>query len=1346
MPASFAGQAVIYKDGDNKPAPVSFETKDTLDGVKIYSSTTGSSINTATGSSIASVTLTDDRTEGNYAAKVTVGSSTNSNKNFIINLLDLGSAGLTTTNFSKITLSVKPAMGAKSITFYANYISSSGTWSASPTAVSTTYTVGAGLVSGKWNTVSLDLSKLGLGQSLNTIQAVVNEKSTWEFDDVQLKRQQAGTLTLSETQDVTSGGSLDTTENARLMYYTSGGSDLSKGKIAGLSINAGRSSASTTNGSVQLLSSVGAINAKKVASSNDGSTIYYVKNNGSKDVVYKYSRSAGTSTALTDFTDALKTYLSISDAMKTAIAPYNTTVNAISASSDGNTVAILKKGVRLPGTTSGSIVKADVIVFNNGASYYSSGTQSTFASIGAIEVKCSYWGVDSFSFVSNSQLVAKEKYYKLSGGTYAATGAVRYSSITLTGNTNSAETINEIAYLNLLSRQSLSSNDQYFVYKVEADNDTNNYVVNKYGDDRTISYDGNKVTVSYTDTTGRYTSSTAVTLKSQIVTISAANEDKNFAIVKTKPNTTTMVTDTSTGNTMSTGGGITNSTTTNSGITTVNAINTTAVTGSSRGNTTTDAISMSTDITGNLIINGGFENGTAGWTGIYVDGFSVQNGIASFLPTGKYTRIETTPRKITFSMHKYYTKARVRTTDSTVACVMIYSGYGYEETTHSGSGNWEDISEYTSSYIDCAENAFGVLTRATTGFVPIEVDDFLVIDLTAVFGSGKEPTKAWCDANIKYDTLQNYINGTTTTSSAVTSVIQDTSVNSNTSSSTTQSERQNSNANTETTNSGIQSSSSNEWHSTDTTSTTTSSSTVVKYDWYAIDINKGTAVPLDFDYDNGSVTNINQYGTVMEITYVANGTTYTYRYDTLTKKLFNDADGLETMKFNLYLSTKQPDGNYTDKKIVSLKSNVKDIWTNRTADAAFVKLQDNSWYMVNAKTGSATELKLDMNNPQVLYVTDDNKIFLYDDNSRYALYDPATDSLKEIRPADTANDKYFVVDGGRQILYRTINGDLKAQYLNEVKADSGQYYLISFDGSNTWQTYKNGKWQTVCRADGITKAVMQQYGMSISQVNALDPSDFTSLYDGNRQIYSIDVAAMLVSGTYYGNQSIDSIRWFLDQDSNDNPLYGKKTYFAKAADLSAANARVIDKILIHESGPSDFTGYYFFEQDGKYFYYDETGWQDGDSDDISDMLGDVEDRYVDITLEGMTKQEVMAIPASELTERFINSATSGGAVSFRLIYCSRIDNEEIDKYVSTPELAIEYNVFPTNPYKIVICKLDGKEIVYTNLTKDQAEDFMAWIQQRQAGYGNVFYHMVTGTINEFINYYAIANVHAELEN
>ena len=40
---------------------------------------------------------------------------------------------------------------------------------------------------------------------------------------------------------------------------------------------------------------------------------------------------------------------------------------------------------------------------------------------------------------------------------------------------------------------------------------------------------------------------------------------------------------------------------------------------------------------------------------------------------------------------------------------------------------------------------------------------------------------------------------------------------------------------------------------------------------------------------------------------------------------------------------------------------------------------------------------------------------------------------------------------------------------------------------------------------------------------------------------------------------------------------------------------------------------------------------------------------------------------------------------------------------------------------------------------------MAWIQQRQAGYGNVFYHMVTGTINEFINYYAIANVHAELE-
>ena len=1444
IPASFAGQTVIYKDGDIKPAAVSFESKDSLDGVKVYSEASGSSIYTAASDSVASVTLTDDRTEGNYAAKVTVGSSTNSNKNFIINLLDIGSAGITTSNFSKITLSVKPAMGAKSITFYANYISSGGTWAVSPSAVSISYTVGVSLESGKWNTVSLDLSALGLGQSFNTIQAVVNEESTWEFDDVQLKRQQAGTLTLSGTQDVASGGSLNTTESARLLYYTSGASDLSKGRIAGLNINAGRSEASTTDSSVQLLSNIGDINAKKVTSSIDGNTIYYVNNDGSKDVVYQYDRSAGTSTALTDFTDALKTYWSISDEMKTSIAPYNKTVNGISVSPEGNTVAIFKKGVRMPADTSSSaIVKADVIVFNDGKSFYRSGVQSNFASTSSAEVKNqNYWGIDGFSFISNSQLVGKEKYYALSGGTYQVTGAVRYKSFTLAGDTCNATTIDETTYLNLLSRQSLSSYDQYFVYMVEADSDTNNYVVNKYGDDRTIGgIGGNKVTVSYTDTTGTYTSSTAVTLKSQIVGMSPVNTDNNFVIVKTKPNTTTTATESSTGNTTSTGGSITNSTSSSSGTTTASATSTTTATGSSIGKTTTDANGNVTDISNiqNLIINGGFENGLSYW-GNSSSSYHTQS--TSYKKSGSYSLKTLNPPQgncvyqdvTVVPSHKIYMASNIKVvsigsdTGFSLIAIINSEGTGLEWGLLAASASVTDWTFGSDIYtIPASSKAMRLHAGYYTGTTSLEMytDNNVMVDLTESFGAGNEPSKAWCDAHLTYGAIKNYDdasekfrdnwyfkgmpcsisangtslkiansdgktadaymvdantigvpnwsftnesgrylelrgtlssdgnyiywnNNTTWSRSSGTNTINtvnDTQSSSNTSSTTTQSDQQKSNSNTASYNSMTQSGSENEWQSTEIASSTTSTSTVTKYDWYAIDINKGTAVPLDFDYDNGIITAVNQVGTVMEITYVANNTTYTYRYDTLTKKLYNDSDGLETMKFNLYLSTKQPDGRYTDKKIVSLKSNITDIKTNRTAEVVFVKIQDNSWYMVNAKTGSATELKLHMNNPQVLYITEDNKIFLYDVNSRYAIYDPAADSLKEIRPADAANDKYLVVDSGRQILYRTTSGTLKVKYLEEVKADSGQYYLFSFDGKNTWQTYKNGKWQTACNADALSKEVMQLYGMSMSQVNALDASDFASLYDGGRQIYSIDAVAMLVAGTYYGTQSVESMHWFLDQDSNDNPLYGKKTYFAKAADLTAENARILDKIMIHETGPSDFTGYYFFEQDGTYFYYDENGWQDEDSDDISDMLEAVEGRYIDITQEGMTKQEVMAIPASELTEKFINEATSSGAVSFRLIYCSRIDNEEIDKYVSTPELAVEYNVFPTKPYKVIIRQTDGDRIEYTNLTKDQAEDFMAWIQQRQAGYGNVFYHMVTGTVDEFINYYMIVNVHAERE-
>ncbi|QHI73447.1 hypothetical protein [Aminipila terrae] len=1353
-PVSFAGQTVIYKDDDLKPVSVSFEDKESLNHVKVYSDTSGSSINLSTKGAIASVSLTDDRAEGNYAAKVTVGSSSNNNKNFIINLLDFGSAGLATSNFSKVTLKVKPAMGAKSIRFYANYLSSDGSWAASPSAVSIPYTVGANLESGKWNTVNLDLSALGLSQSCNTIQAVVNEKSTWEFDDIKLKRQQAGTLAFSEEQNVASGGSIETNENVKLMYYTSGTSDLSKGKIAGLNIAADRSAASKTDSSVQLLKSVSNIQAGKVASSANGRTIYYVNHDGTKDVVYRYDRGTGNSMALPEFTAALKTYWSISDEMRIAIEPCNRTVDRIDASPDGNTVAALKKGVKMPAEmNSSAMIKTDVIAFNDGKSIYRAGIQSTFASTASAELKNqNYWGIDSFSFVSNSQIIEKEKYYVLNGGTYQATGAVRYKSFTLSNDSYTTATIDETTYLNLLSRQSLSSDNQCFVYKVEADNDTNNYVVNKYGDDRTIGYDANKVTVSYTDTTGTSQNSTAVTLKSQIVGMSPVNADKNFVVVKTKPNTSTTTTESNAGNTTITGGSISKSTSTNNGTTTTNTNSSTTTTGSSIGNTTTNATTNTTEVAGmsNLIINGNFENGTTGWVA-NAKASLLSNGIARFTVGYKWGSIGSTARISSNEGDRIYFRAKIKAPYSGVCTGLSAQSGGNGLITGISSplvtGNFELTSGiYVSGTIGhITDFYFLICDNNESNWKEIQAKECIAVNLTRVFGVGNEPTKEWCDEHLSYNNLINSVNGTATTSSAVTSGTQDTSVNSSTSSSTTQSDQQKNNSSVTSSNNLSQSASENEWRSTETTSSTTNTSTVARYDWYAIDINKGTAVPLDFDYDNGIITEVSQAGTVMVITYVANGTTYTYRYDTLTKKLYNDADGLESMKFNLYLSTKQPDGRYTDKKIVSLKSNITDIKTNGKAEVAFVKLQDNKWYMVNTKTGSVAELKLDLNNAQVLYVTEDNKLFLYDTNSRYAVYDPATDSLKEVRPADAANDKFLVVDSGRQILYRTTAGALKSKYLEDVKADSGQYYLVSFDGKNTWQTYKYGKWQTVCNGDKLTENSMKQYGMSLSEVNALETSDFEPLYDGNRQIYSLDLAAMLRDGSYYGSQSIDSVHWFLDQDSNDNPLYGKKTFFAKAVDMTADNARIIDKILIHETGPADFTGYYFFEKDGKYFYYDENGWKDGESDNISAMLKDVEGRYVDITLSGMTKKEVMAIPASKLTERFVNKETSGGAINFRLIYCSRIDDEAIDKYISTPELAVEQNVFSSKPYKIIIRQTDGKEIVYTNLTKDQAEDFMAWIQQRQAGYGNVFYRMVTDSVDEFINYYMIVNVHAERE-
>ncbi|WP_027399233.1 hypothetical protein [Anaerovorax odorimutans] len=58
------------------------------------------------------------------------------------------------------------------------------------------------------------------------------------------------------------------------------------------------------------------------------------------------------------------------------------------------------------------------------------------------------------------------------------------------------------------------------------------------------------------------------------------------------------------------------------------------------------------------------------------------------------------------------------------------------------------------------------------------------------------------------------------------------------------------------------------------------------------------------------------------------------------------------------------------------------------------------------------------------------------------LYYIKTEKIDNITPSDAALDKYLVTGGGKQIVYRNINNELKVKYLEEIGSDDGQNNIL----------------------------------------------------------------------------------------------------------------------------------------------------------------------------------------------------------------------------------------------------------------------------------------------------------------
>lgn len=173
----------------------------------------------------------------------------------------------------------------------------------------------------------------------------------------------------------------------------------------------------------------------------------------------------------------------------------------------------------------------------------------------------------------------------------------------------------------------------------------------------------------------------------------------------------------------------------------------------------------------NLVLDPSFEQNNLHWSGTsslckatYDDSCY---GASSFIlirvnssKTSLYLKKASANIPLPSVLHNYYASIAVKRQYGNDSCTMCFRTIANRldsevgTTTVQPTNVWKRIGtlgtpQYTNSQ-NCYTPTIDLLQGNTNGSCDIYVDGYCLIDLTACFGAGNEPTKEWCDANIPF--------------------------------------------------------------------------------------------------------------------------------------------------------------------------------------------------------------------------------------------------------------------------------------------------------------------------------------------------------------------------------------------------------------------------------------------------------------------------------------------------------------------------------------------------------------------------------------------------------------------
>lgn len=518
---------------------------------------------------------------------------------------------------------------------------------------------------------------------------------------------------------------------------------------------------------------------------------------------------------------------------------------------------------------------------------------------------------------------------------------------------------------------------------------------------------------------------------------------------------------------------------------------------------------------------------------------------------------------------------------------------------------------------------------------------------------------------------------------------------------------------------------------------------------FCFDLNKKTMESLGIGYKVEKLY-ISPKNQIFSLMYTDEDKYYCYLYE-YVDKAFQRIVSLGTASTVQSVDTINLDFDSTGEAFIVKKGNaaklykkINGMWTLKeefTLDSGYMCLSDDLTSVYYVESGSPRMLKVHNINTatktglfeygEIINKNSDGTITITISSVPY-IYNPST------------GEKYKITDNGysfetlrycsdSEIVCYVKNGLISRFKINRDEAETR--YAVSFDGKNNWYSYLNGRWLLVSERTKPSEDEMYAAGMTEKQINDIPPSAFGKLYKNGDSILTVDIAVLMDSHSNLVSPVIKSIT-IKTVDNNDlDGLYGVNMEIYQKADYRAVNS-----VFPIENFTTGAECYYILSLGNDWLYTYKNGKIAKLVESADELLGNMAENWISFKQYGMTAKELRNIPQSVLNDLFVNENYAN--TEFGIIYVVKTKSDSTAPYTVSFKLQTESKYITKDDIvvEIVLNGNDVKVIDSKEFSKEAIEDFVAWVEARQTGSGDVFYMLKNDDVQYFINYYMINSI------